>query len=380
MFKAFGGGQYQYTFSKGLTEYSGVSYDPSETQRVGMQVRGDATCAPGANTDKLLELTPQALVTNGVYDFVPGGGLPVSPDIIDPAQCNACHVRLSAHGGGRTDFAFCVTCHNPYTVQSATDTPFDMMYMAHQIHMGGNLAIPFPIWVPASGDTPGFMDYPFAEVTYPQDIRNCLTCHNDSTSGSKWKTAITIANCTSCHESATFIGPNPTHSGGPASEDQCTNCHLQSNLPQLSVNGAHAMSTQPLRCCRRRRRCASTRNRFKFEIVSVDAASFAPGAFPKFTFRITDPTNGNAPYNIYTSPYFSGSVCSSANGTGAPRVRHRLERRGHQQRGQRLGSWAADFAEPAGGVPVGAGDIARRGRQCGRLVHHDVVGCDPGHR
>jgi OmcA/MtrC family decaheme c-type cytochrome len=312
VFKAFGGGQYQYTFSKGLTEYSGVSYDPLQTQRVGMQVRGDAACAPGANTDKLLELTPQALVTNGVYDFVPGGGLPVSPDIIDPAQCNACHVRLSAHGGGRTDFAFCVTCHNPYTVQSATDTPFDMMYMAHQIHMGGNLAIPFPIWVPASGSTPGFMDYPFADVTYPQDIRNCLTCHNDSTSGSKWKTAVTIANCTSCHESATFTGPNPTHGGGPASEDQCTNCHVQSNLPQLSVNGAHAMSTDaPLLPS-----TPSVReygNRFKFEIVSLDAVSFTPGAFPKFTFRITDPTNGNAPYNIVTSPYFSGSVCT--NGT-----------------------------------------------------------------
>jgi OmcA/MtrC family decaheme c-type cytochrome len=312
VFKAFGGGQYQYTFSKGLTEYSGVSYDPSETQRVGMQVRGDATCAPGADTDKLLELTPQALVTNGVYDFVPGGGLPVSPDIIDPAQCNSCHVRLSAHGGGRTDFAFCVTCHNPYTVQSATDTPFDMMYMAHQIHMGGNLAIPFPIWVPASGSTPGYMDYPFADVTYPQDIRNCLTCHNDSTSGSKWKTAVTIANCTSCHETATFNGPNPTHSGGPASEDQCTNCHVQTNLPQLSVDGAHAMSTDaPLLPS-----TPSVReygNRFKFEIVALDAASFTPGGFPKFTFRITDPTNGNASYNIVTSPYFSGSVCT--NGT-----------------------------------------------------------------
>ncbi len=85
VFEVLGGGQYKYTFSKGLPEYSGVSYNPSETQRVGIQLRGDTTCAPGANTDKLIELTPQALVTNGVYDFVPGGGLPVSPDIIDPA-------------------------------------------------------------------------------------------------------------------------------------------------------------------------------------------------------------------------------------------------------------------------------------------------------
>ncbi|MCJ7453843.1 MAG: OmcA/MtrC family decaheme c-type cytochrome [Steroidobacteraceae bacterium] len=312
VFEVLGGGQYKYTFAKGLPEYSGVSYNPSETQRVGIQLRGDTTCAPGANTDKLIELTPQALVTNGVYDFVPGGGLPASPDIINPEQCNACHVRLSAHGGGRNDFAFCVTCHNPGTVQSATNTSFDMMYMAHQIHMGGNLAIPFPIWVPARGNTAGYMDYPFADVTYPQDMRNCLTCHNDSASGSAWRTAVTIANCTSCHDTSTFTGPNPTHGGGPASEDQCTNCHVQSNLPQLSVAGAHGMSTQaPLQPS-----TPSVREyakRFKYEIVSLNAASFAPGGFPTFTFRVVDPTNGNAPYNIYSSPYFSGGVCS--NGT-----------------------------------------------------------------
>lgn len=312
VFEVLGGGQYRYTFSRGLPEYSGVSYSPSETQRVGIQVRGDATCAPGPNTERLLELTPQTLVTNGVHDFVPGGGLPASPDIIDPAQCNACHVRLSAHGGGRTDFAFCVTCHNPGTVQSATNTSFDMMFMTHQIHMGGDLAIPFPVWVPGSGGNPGHMDYPFAEVTYPQDIRNCLTCHNDSASGSAWKTAVTIANCTSCHDTSTFSGPNPTHGGGPASEDQCTACHLQSNLPQLSVAGAHGMSIQaPLLPS-----TPSVReyaNRFRFEIVALNAASFAPGAFPTFTFRVVDPTGGNAPYNIYASPYFSGSVCS--NGT-----------------------------------------------------------------
>ena len=381
VFTVLGGGQYRYTFSKGLTEYSGVSYDPSETQRAGLQVRGDATCAPGANSDKLLELTPQALVTNGVYDFVPGGGLPATPDIIDPAQCNACHVRLSAHGGGRTDFAFCVTCHNPYTVQSATNTSFDMMFMAHQIHMDGNLATPFPIWEPGSGGQPGTMEYPFADVTYPQDIRNCLTCHNDSASGSAWKTAITIANCTSCHDTTTFTGPNPTHGGGPASEDQCTNCHLQSNLPQLSVNGAHAMSVQaPLLPS-----TPSVReygNRFKFEILSVDATSFAPGAFPRFTFRITDPTNGNAPYNIYNSPYFSGRSHRAGvhERHRAARVRHRLEHRGHQQCRQRLRSRAADFAEPVGRLSVCAGDFRGRGRERRRFVHDDFVDRDSGHR
>ena len=148
VFKSLGGGNYQYTLSKGLPDYASVSYDPSQTQRVGLQVRGDATCAPGANSARLLELTPRSLITNGVRDFVPAGGVPASRNVIDQKQCNACHVELSAHGGGRTDYEFCVTCHNPYTVQSATNTSFDMMFMTHQIHMAGNLAMPFPIWVP----------------------------------------------------------------------------------------------------------------------------------------------------------------------------------------------------------------------------------------
>jgi OmcA/MtrC family decaheme c-type cytochrome len=312
VFKALGGGRYQYTFSKGLPDYSGVEYEPTLTHRVGMQLRGDTTCAPGPTTDRILELTPKALINNGVYDFVPAGGLPAARNIINEAQCNACHIELSAHGGGRTDYGFCVTCHNPFTVQSATNTSFDMMFMAHQIHMAGNLAIPFPIWVSGTSTRPGVMEYPFEEVTYPQDMRNCLTCHNDSESGGSWKTAVNITNCTSCHDTTTFSGPNPTHGGGPVGDEQCTNCHVQSNLPQLSVAVAHARSTaSPLQPSTPSVREYSTR--FRFEIVSVDAASFAPGAFPTFTFRITDPTNGGTPYNIVTSPYFSGTVCS--NGT-----------------------------------------------------------------
>jgi OmcA/MtrC family decaheme c-type cytochrome len=90
----------------------------------------------------------------------------------------------------------------------------------------------------------------------------------------------------------------------------CSACHVQSNLPQLSVAGAHDRSTaQPLIPSTPSVREYS--KRFKFEILSVDGPSFQPGSFPKFTFRITDPTKGNAPYNIYSSPNFSGTVCTA---------------------------------------------------------------------
>jgi OmcA/MtrC family decaheme c-type cytochrome len=172
--------------------------------------------------------------------------------------------------------------------------------------------MPFPIWIPATSTQAGRMDYPFEEVTYPQDIRNCTTCHNDTEAGSAWKTTVTVASCGSCHDATTFSGPNPTHSAGPATDDMCGACHMQSNLPQLSAAGAHAASkAAPL--------LPSTpvvreyAKRFRFEIVSLDAPSFRPGAFPKFTFKVTDPTNGGVSYNLVTSPYFSGPQC--VNGT-----------------------------------------------------------------
>jgi OmcA/MtrC family decaheme c-type cytochrome len=156
------------------------------------------------------------------------------------------------------------------------------------------------------------MEYPFAEVTYPQDIRNCTTCHNDSEAGSAWKTAVNPATCGSCHDSTTYTGANPTHSAGAATDEMCSACHAQSNLPQLSVAGAHAASTAPalLPSTPVVREYA---RRFRFEIVSLDAATFKPGAFPKFTFKVVDPTAGDAPYDLVKSPYFTGPQC--VNGT-----------------------------------------------------------------
>ncbi len=168
-----------------------------------------------------------------------------------------------------------MTCHNPYTVQSATNTSFDMMVMTHQIHMGGNLAMPFAVWIPGTSTTAGRMEYPFEGVTYPQDIRNCTACHNDSEAGSAWRTTVSVAACGSCHDSTTFSGPNPTHSAGPATDEMCSACHAQSNLPQLSAGGAHAASTAPVLLPSTPAVRAYAR-RFRFEIVSLDAATFKP--------------------------------------------------------------------------------------------------------
>jgi OmcA/MtrC family decaheme c-type cytochrome len=314
-FTSLGGGQYSYTFAKGLPDYTGVTYDPAQTQRTGIQLGADNVCAPGAVSDTLGALRSVSLITNGTFDFVPAGGTPVSRNVIVEKQCNACHLELAAHGGARTEYGYCVTCHNPYTEQAATNTSFDMMFMTHQIHAAGNLAQPFPVWS-ASSKT---MQEPFAEVTYPQDLRNCTTCHNDTAAGSSWKTQVTAYTCNSCHDSVNFT-TGAGHAAGAAPDSQCAACHVNPTLPQLSVNVAHATSTAAIPASAL---IAATvpavreyAKRFKFEVVSIDAASVKPGAFPKVTFKVTNPLDAAKAYDLYTSPNFAnvgGTQCT--NGT-----------------------------------------------------------------
>jgi OmcA/MtrC family decaheme c-type cytochrome len=322
VFTDLGGGQYSYTFAKGLPDYAGVEYDPSQTQRVALQLRGDATCAPGPATVKLAELASASLITNGAFDFVPDGGALATRDIIDDKQCNACHLELSAHGGGRSDFDYCVTCHNPYTVQATSATSFNMMTLAHKLHASYHLTYGYPIY------EDGAYEYPFGtpgdstaeHVTYPQDLRNCTTCHNDGTTvdGNNWKTTVTVEACTTCHDATTFSGTNPTHTAGAATDEQCAQCHVSDSLPQLTVEVAHrssiafASATTPA--------MMEYAKRFKFESISVDPATVVPGAFPKITFKIVNPLNGNAAYNILTDPAFAGGTPAVCRSGGPARI------------------------------------------------------------
>jgi OmcA/MtrC family decaheme c-type cytochrome len=52
---------------------------------------------------------------------------------------------------------------------------------------------------------------------------------------------------------------------------------------------------------------AAAQSKFQYNILSV--ANSSPGSIPSVRFSVTDPTNGNAPYNIKTHPAFiSGSA------------------------------------------------------------------------
>ncbi|MEO1202486.1 MAG: OmcA/MtrC family decaheme c-type cytochrome [Pseudomonadota bacterium] len=274
-----GDGTYTYTFSMDLDDYpAGPDYDPAKQHRVGIEIRGQAPIS-----------------SNGIFNFVPDGTDPgFSRNIVDNAGCFACHDRLEFHGGPRTDIQYCVTCHNPSsidgdTVDEAWGGTVDMTQMIHKIHYGANLANGYFI-VGFGGRT---IDY--SEVHFPQDVRNCTTCHQesdeDTPDASNWRLVANRAACGACHDDIVWESDveDERHPGGIAFTDdsQCLDCHG----PDGTVNGGAVQTPEAHRVL-----TAEASDDFQFNILEV--TNTAPGENPVVRFSVTNPNDGDAPYDI----------------------------------------------------------------------------------
>jgi OmcA/MtrC family decaheme c-type cytochrome len=188
-------------------------------------------------------------------------------------SCNKCHNPLSAHGGSRRDVKLCVTCHQPQTVDPDTGNTVDFKVMVHKIHRGADLHnLPYVI----IGNQQSVHDY--STVEFPQDIRNCTTCHQPTApEGHIWYTRPNRVACGSCHDDVNFAtGEN--HPGGIQADDSaCASCHIpQGDLEfDASIKGAH---TVPFKSAQLKGLNAT--------IVSVEGA--APGQKPTVKFKLTE--------------------------------------------------------------------------------------------
>ncbi|HMK85394.1 MAG TPA: OmcA/MtrC family decaheme c-type cytochrome [Steroidobacteraceae bacterium] len=299
-----GNGTYQYTFAKDITKDPNVVYDATLTHRVGFEIRG------------------LAQANNGSYTFQPSTGATsdiFSREIVETATCNGCHTQLNAHGGARVEVQYCVMCHSPQTTDPYSGNALDMKVMIHKIHTGINL----PSIQTASGPntTPtlgigywiiGYMESlnNFDTVLYPQDTRNCTTCHAQNIpaaiQAANYMSVPTAEACGACHDNINFTtGLNHSPANLPANDSQCTLCHGPTSTidnGQLQVVAAHTIPDV----------VAATK--FQFTINSVTFTNNAGSIYPVVTFTISDPTNGNAPYNILTAAPFAGID----PGTGKP--------------------------------------------------------------
>ena len=302
-FTDFGDGTYRYRFSFNMNNVTLpsppapagtlITYDKAATHRVATQVS---------------DLTGKNNVDNAFVDFVPNSlpisnppGFPVvaaNRKIATNTTCNQCHVRLGFHGGGRIRVEYCVTCHNPGSTDSASGNTVDLKVMVHKIHQGENL----PSVVAGGSYAVAGADY--STVVYPQDSRNCTKCHANSTAtpqGDNWKTVPTIEACGSCHDRTSFVAPPPAgytlHTEGARNNSECASCHNPGEEADVVV--AHAIPDQ----------VAATR--FRYNILSV--TNTAPGQFPTVKFSVTNPSAGNAAYDIRTAPEFRAGSASTLN-------------------------------------------------------------------
>ena len=293
-----GDGTYRYTFLKNITTDPKVVYNATLTHRVGFEIRG---LAQANNADYTFQ--PSTGATTGIFER----------EIVDTATCDTCHTFLSAHGGARVAVQYCVMCHSPGTTDPYSGNTLDMKVMIHKIHTGNSLpsiqTANNPITAPTLGIGYWIIGYMqslnnFNTVVFPQDTRNCTTCHAQNipaaTQAANYYTVPTMEACGACHDNVNFATGANHSTGIVANDTQCTTCHgPTSNIDngQLQVVAAHVIPEMVFQ------------QRIAYHILK--ASSTGPGQKPVIQFSVTDPTNNNKPWNLLTDEPFA--YCTNAN-------------------------------------------------------------------
>ncbi len=250
-----GGGMYTYTFTNTLTQ----ALDPKLTTTLGVYVYRNNRVS----------------VANDLLNWVPAGGDPVTTrDVVSTEACENCHDPLSFHGGTRRMTGLCVSCHTAQTVDAETGNSLDFRVMIHRLHAGDNLpsvasGIPYQI---ISRNT--IHDY--SSVVWPQDIRNCTTCHAGGADSDNYKTQPQRAACLSCHDDVD-LDTGQNHPGSkPRLDGTCVECHDPEGSDfDESIVGAHTLPLNGVKA-----------GKLILEIVAVE--QMAGGSTPTIQFKITD--------------------------------------------------------------------------------------------
>ncbi|MHC4146605.1 MAG: OmcA/MtrC family decaheme c-type cytochrome [Planctomycetota bacterium] len=274
-------GTYQYTFANALTAYpAGPVFDQTKTHRVGIEIR--------TNTGGFLPENIPA--DNAPFDFLPTGGAPIFTRlIVDSDTCNACHDNLEMHGEARFDVEYCVQCHNPSSVDGDTGNSVDMKRLIHNIHSAR-----------ANYQIIGFGGrlHEWSTLEWPQDIRNCQTCHDednpDTLQASNWRLVANRAACGTCHyddgipaSGHDFAIEDGVHPFGLAFDNDtfCLDCHgpdgtvtnPEGRLVQIPI--AHEILED------------TAAEAFEYQVVSI--IDTAPGQMPTASIRVLNPTDPN---------------------------------------------------------------------------------------
>jgi OmcA/MtrC family decaheme c-type cytochrome len=234
-------GSFTYKFENAIP----AGYDRTATHQLGGQFRY-ARVTRGAE--------PVTYRANIAFTFRPDG-MPVSEtrEIVSTESCNTCHTRLSEHGDIRREVQLCILCHNTHSTDAETGNSLQFANMIHKIHRGANL--PSFTIDGEKYEISGFEDrvHDYSTVHYPQDIRNCTSCHSNASQAHIHETAPSLEGCTACHD-RTWFGPideTPTsftnHIGGAHADNSlCATCHSPQGNQVALVSAAHILPTESI--------------------------------------------------------------------------------------------------------------------------------------
>ncbi|MDO9283855.1 MAG: OmcA/MtrC family decaheme c-type cytochrome [Aquabacterium sp.] len=307
-------GYYTYTFStdiKDPTKTNGVVFEPNRTHRIAIQL-------------SYKNAAGETVLVNPYFDFTfdaDGKSVAVTDatktrKMTDVSSCNGCHEKLALHGGGRVDTQYCVMCHNPGTIDANSGNVLTLSTMAHKIHAGRLLKSKlaaggedYAIW--------GFGNskHDYAEVGFPQDLRNCTVCHSASNpktpQGDNWKTKVSKEACLTCHANNTGSDWDTKHvnyavllngAGATAkgmTNQQCVDCHKSGT--NIAPDRVHWNQNEE--------------NAAKYK-MNIDSATYdAANRKVVVTYSLVDPTNGNAAYNLVTADCASTTVPTCGTST-----------------------------------------------------------------
>ena len=303
---------YTYVFP---TPFPAQAIAPYDTTAPFVRPNGSGTYTLWAYVNQSATINGQSLrfAANAVVDFAVGGAQAIQPrQVVADAACNSCHVNVQAHGGGRqTVGSQCTNCHTKgaidlgvgakgvacttnaqcggnaagweacqdtngdsvadtcvVTVDPTPNQSIDFGVLLHAIHysrLRAGYAERNNLVAPGVLSVLGFQNgiSTFATDLFPQDIRNCKTCHVDaggtcsaaspcgigqscvagSCSNVAWLTPSTRV-CTACHDDETTAGHaaiNTWTDGSGNAVETCSTCH--GSGADFSVDIVHDIST-----------------------------------------------------------------------------------------------------------------------------------------
>ncbi len=209
-----------------------------------------------------------------------------SRDIVTEAACRACHGdNTLAHS--RYAPKYCQVCHTEEVRRNGFTVEFQNV--VHKIH---------------TSQTTSALNA--SEVTYPQDILNCRTCHKGGAQSDNFKNVPTMQACGSCHTTVNFATGAGHLAGAQPTNANCAGCHSPTAIEGYHVTDYSTPNNPSV---------PTGAVNFKYVISSVTVTNTTQ---PLITFAILSGVNSAPTTTVVFDLCTAGTTTVMTGFTGSP--------------------------------------------------------------